>query len=198
MGMKLEANDLFPGEVVQREKLANLLISPSEHGLRSFAFDGYMKFVGLKDREALGGTAYLTNYRLLFKSHGANRLVGTHTIFLPNITKTADTSFLLTRKIQISTAVQESEFVMWGIPAFLQAVESARQALGEEGAKTLKALIHKHPEALGQGLSKFAALETINALILGAMKLSDILQDPSPSQLSTLLELLELFRPPTQ
>src|SRR5262249_32657085 len=80
MGMGLAENDLLSTEEALAYKLANLWVKPSQHGLSRFTFDKY-----LGDNEALGGRAYLTSYRILFKPHGRNRLVGMSSVFLPNV-----------------------------------------------------------------------------------------------------------------
>src|SRR5437588_12860421 len=77
--MALNENELLPGEVILLSKLANLWVRSSEYGLSEFAF------AGLGGKEAVGGKAHLTNFRVLFAAHGSNRLTGTHSIFLPNI-----------------------------------------------------------------------------------------------------------------
>lgn len=194
MGMRISPSDLLPQETLIHSKMANLIVSIKEHGLSRFAFDGAMKYVGMAGKEAIGGQIHLTNYRLLFKSHAANRLTGSYNIFLPNITGVANTSRWITRKFKVSTAMKDTEFVLWGIPAFLAAIDKARATLTPAELPKLRQAVLANPAAVGEGLAKFAVLETINQIARGALTIVDILENPSPVQLGSVLDLLDLFR----
>lgn len=75
MTMSILGNDLLPGEYLIMSKFANMVVSVQDSGLSRFAFDDYMGLVGMKGKEAIGGKAHLTNYRIIFKSHFFNRVL---------------------------------------------------------------------------------------------------------------------------
>src|SRR5438067_4899834 len=199
MGMALEPADLWPGEVHQLTKAANLVIRVKEHGLSQFAFDKYMFLIGMRGKEALGGQVHLTNYRLIFKTHRLNRLRGKISIFLPNVTSVTNASWFIVRKVKIETDVQTYEMVIWGIPAFIEAVEDAREALKPQQKERLKQLVLQRPEVLGEGLKKWVGLERINQVLLavrkGASKLDELtdLAGLGGDEQRTFFELLRLF-----
>lgn len=86
----------------------------------------------MKGKEAIGGKLYLTNYRLIFKSHGFSQLKGRFSIFLPTVLEFKDMSFILTRKISVRTKLTKFDFVMWGISEFIKKAESKSAKVTEE------------------------------------------------------------------
>jgi hypothetical protein len=171
MGMALTDDDLLPGEHWIRTKLANMVISVKEYGLSRFAFDKYMGLVGMKGREAIGGNAHLTNYRIIFKSHGINRVRGTHSILLPNVT---DVSAGLLN-LHVETQLQKFKFVMWFKKSFVADAQQAKGNLKGDNLEKLRQPILEKPEALGEGLKKWATAELIG------------------SDANNFLEIIELF-----
>lgn len=99
MGMDLGEEDLLPGEAVVLSKSANAMIRVSEFGLSRFAFDRVMVAAGLGDAEAIGGKLYVTDCRVVFKSHAVNRVRGAFSIFLPTVRDLRDTSAGLKRQL---------------------------------------------------------------------------------------------------
>lgn len=199
MGMALEPGDLWPGEEPLLTKNANLVIRIRDHGLSQFAFDKYMFLVGMKGKEALGGQVHLTSYRLLFKTHGLNRLRGKISVFLPNVAAVTNASWFIVRKVRVETQVQTHELVMWGIPRFLAAVEEAKAKLGPPQKERLKQLVLQRSDVMGEGLKKWVAAERINKVLLavrkGASKLDDLADflDLGGDEQRTFFELLGLF-----
>jgi hypothetical protein len=167
MGMALSDDDLLPGERHVMTKFANMVISGKESGLSRLAFDDYMGSVGMKGKEAIGGKAHLTNYRIIFKSHLVNRVRGKHSIFLPNVVEVS-ANF---NKLIVETSAQRFEFVMWFKQAFIDAAKREKSRLDGAALQKLKNAIVSQPEAIGVGLQKWATLEIINQICLVGRKL---------------------------
>jgi hypothetical protein len=184
MGMNLKESDLLPTETVLVRKFANLWVKPSEHGLSEFVFNQY-----LGNNEAIGGKAFLTNYRIVFKSHGFNRLTGMHSLFLPNIREIKKGIFGIT----VETAAQEYGFVMWFNGRFVRTARERQEEFGPKEVKKLRDLLRQHPEKAGEGLKKNRALEVINKILAGGMKVPDWVEKLSQPEQSTFAELLTLF-----
>ncbi|MFP2927854.1 hypothetical protein ACLESO_22190 [Pyxidicoccus sp. 3LG] len=194
MNPALSPDDLLPGEAPILSKGANLVIKPSEHGLGRFAFDRLMSVVGMKHKEALGGMLHLTSYRLLFKTHGVNRLLGRMSLFLPSIVEARDSSFLFVRKIVVSTHLTRAELVVWGIPALLDALQRAAGALSPADFEAMRAHAVAHPERVGAGLRVNAALEDLNDLARAGQAVVDLLEAAAnPLEAIGSLALAELL-----
>jgi hypothetical protein len=189
MGMALTDDDLLPGEHWIRTKLANMVISVKEYGLSRFAFDKYMGLVGMKGREAIGGNAHLTNYRIIFKSHGINRVRGTHSILLPNVT---DVSAGLLN-LHVETQLQKFKFVMWFKKSFVADAQQAKGNLKGDNLEKLRQAILEKPEALGEGLKKWATAELINKICLAGTSVQNVLEQLTGSDANNFLEIIELF-----
>ena len=91
----LSPENLLEGEYVKLIEPANLVIKPKDFDLKKFAYDGLLWTVGMKNKEALGGKLYITNYRIILKTHKYNRLRGMISIFLPTIKSTKSAIFLI-------------------------------------------------------------------------------------------------------
>lgn len=183
MGMALKEKDLLPTEEVLISKFANLRVKPSQHGLSEFAFNDY-----LGDNEALGGRAYLTNYRILFKSHSINRLVGMHSLFLPNIVEIRKGIF----GIKVESRAQTFSFVMWFNGRFVRTARECKDEMGTDEVKRLRKLIKANPERIG-ALQKHATLEVVNKVLKGVVAVADVIEKMSSPDRSMLAELVELF-----
>jgi len=118
----------FQNEVLIKRKMASAVFDHSLIGLKGHLFESKAAMVGLEDKEALGGMIYLTNYRLLYRSHILNRERGTFRIFLPSIRNISDTSFGPNRNITIETDVLDLNFIVWGIPNFIKLIQETMQA----------------------------------------------------------------------
>jgi len=118
----------FQNEVLIKRKMASAVFDHSLIGLKGHLFESKAAMVGLEDKEALGGMIYLTNYRLLYRSHILNRERGTFSIFLPSIRNISDTSFGPNRNITIETDVLDLNFIVWGIPNFIKLIQETMQA----------------------------------------------------------------------
>lgn len=174
--MKLTDEDLLPNESVVLKKNANAVIGVTESGLTKFAFGKWMWVIGMKGKEAIGGKLYLTNYRLIFKSHRLNRLRGKFSIFLPTVTELEDTSFLMTRKVSIRTKWTKFDFVMWGISDFIKKAASARANLAEDEIAELRTITLENFDKCGEGLQVFGGLENINKVFLHKGKVSELIK----------------------
>jgi hypothetical protein len=183
MGAGLTEDDLLPTERLLIKKFANLWVRPSEHGLSKFAFNEC-----LGDNEALGGRAYLTNYRILFKSHGFNRLVGVHSLFLPNVVQIRKGWFGIT----VESRVQAFKFVMWFNGGFVSAAEARQGEMGRDEVERLRQLIQAHPDRLG-ALRTHGTLEAVNKVLSGVMKVSGVIGGLSSPDQSVFAELVALF-----
>lgn len=183
MGMHLTKNDLLPTEKVLCSKFANLWVKPSRHGLSKFAFNKH-----LGDNESLGGNAYLTNYRIIFKSHGFNRLVGMHSLFLPNIIEIQKGWTGIT----VESSVQAFEFVMWFNGNFVNAAQSRKNEMRPKDVELLRELIRAHPDRIG-ALQKQGTLEAVNKVLSGAVAITDAINNLSSPDKSMLAELVALF-----
>ena len=105
----VEQSELLSGETPIMNKNANAIPYPNQYLV------------------TIGGRLHLTTSRLIFKSHSINDLTGKFSILLPTITEVKDTSGMLRKKIMVSTQTQNFEFIVWGIPPFLAAIDSARR-----------------------------------------------------------------------
>lgn len=137
--MKVEESELLPGERVILSKPANAIIRLDDYGLGRFPADQLMRAMGYAGLEAIGGRLHLTSYRLLFKSHRVNRVTGSFSIYLPTITGLADRSKWLAKKLEVTTRNQVFDFVIWGVPAFIAAVQAQSAQVTTEQARELAA-----------------------------------------------------------
>lgn len=165
--MGLGEEDLLPGEQVVLDKSANAMIRVSEFGLSRFAFDRVMVATGLGDVEAIGGKLYVTDYRVLFKSHTVNRVRGAFSIFLPTVRELRDTSAGIKRQLEVSSSTQRFTFVIWGIPKVIAAIENARARLAPAAVSRLAESATAHSARLGEGLQTAAGLEAVNRFLTG-------------------------------
>jgi hypothetical protein len=163
--LSLPPDGLFPGEHVVLQKNANAVIDVRESGLTQFAFDDLLWLIGMDGKEAIGGRCFLTNYRLVFKSHALNRLRGSYSVFLPAVLDVRNTSFAVTRKVTVTTALQEATLVLWGVPGFMAAVREQCSALGPRQVDDLVRLVLAEPWKAGDGLKAAARLERFNAVL---------------------------------
>lgn len=88
--MSLNQDEWLDGERNILERKSNLMINIKDYGMKK-------KFT-FTNNEAIGGTLYLSNYRLIFKSHPINRVKGTYSILLTTIRSARDSSGLLMKK----------------------------------------------------------------------------------------------------
>ena len=167
MGMGLREEDLLPGEEVVLDKSANAMIRVSEFGLSRFAFDRVMVAAGLGDVEAIGGKLYVTDCRVLFKSHAVNRVRGAFSIFLPTVRDLRDTSAGIKRQLELASATQRFTFVIWGVPKVIAAIEDARARLDQAAVSRLAESATAHSARLGEGFQTAAGLETVNRFLTG-------------------------------
>ena len=191
MGMSLTEVDLLPGEGPIRTKFANMVVSVKESELSRFAFDDYMGLVGMKGKEAVGGKAHLTNYRVIFKSHFFNRVRGKYSIFLPNISELSTTL----NNLIIETNSQRFQLVMWFKKEFIAAINEQKARITPAVLKELRQAVIARPEAIGAGLQKWVTLEVINQICLGARTIQSVFEKLSGPEKNALVEIIELLKP---
>jgi hypothetical protein len=162
-------------------KPANAIIRLDEHGLGRFPADQLMRVMGYAGKEGIGGRLHLTSYRLLFKSHRVNRLTGAFSIYLPTITALHDRSRWIAKKLEVATRLQTFEFVVWGVPAFITAIQA--QA-GQVTARQAAELAATH----AGGLQKNATVAKDMARF--ALEALAVVQNPLDA--ANLLNLLDL------
>ncbi|BAY67169.1 hypothetical protein NIES22_73320 (plasmid) [Calothrix brevissima NIES-22] len=190
--MNIDHQDLLNDETLLLSKAANAVIKINTHELKHLPYDQLMSLVDFKNKEAIGGMLYLTNYRLLFKSHTFNRVTGKFSIFLPTVQSVRDTSQLLTKKIEVATQTQTLEFVVWGIPSLIQAIKSAADALTEQQKANIKKCMMTDYAKIGDGLNSSKIMNKIALNMIDVINpLIEIIQDPI--NLSSVLNLLELW-----
>ena len=149
---------LLPEETETSSKAANFVLNLTENGLPRFRFDGLMGAVGMAGKESIGGHLHLTNFRLVFSSHSFNRFNGTFSVFLPSIEKMENKSSLLVKKLEVTTPSYVYEFVVWGIPELVKAIDSARNALSSSQVARIREAAQSAPEKCGDGLQVFPPL----------------------------------------
>jgi hypothetical protein len=180
--MNIDDSDLLAGERVVLSKPANAIIRLDEHGLSRFPADQLMRVMGYAGKEGIGGRLHLTNYRLLFKSHRVNRLTGAFSIYLPTITALHDRSRWIAKKLEVATRLQTFEFVVWGVPAFISAIQAQAGQITAAQAAELAA------SQAGGGLQKNATVARDMARF--ALEALAVVQNPLDA--ANLLSLLDL------
>jgi hypothetical protein len=191
MGMSLTGADLLPGEGPIMTKSANMVVSLKESGLSRFAFDDFAGLVGMEGKEAIGGEAHLTNFRVIFKSHFMNRMRGQHSIFLPNISEVSTTF----NSLIVETNSQRYQFVMWFKKEFVAAINEQKARITPAVLEKLKQSVLTHPEVIGDGLQKWVTLEVINQICLGARSIKSVFAKLSGAEKNALVEVIELLNP---
>jgi len=122
--MKFPKEWYLNDEVLIKRKGTSAVFDHSVLGLHQIVPVSSASLVGLHRKEAIGGMLYLTNYRLLFRSHLLNRERGTFSVFLPSINSIRDTSFGVNRNITVHTDIFAFTYIVWGIPTFIRMIEA--------------------------------------------------------------------------
>lgn len=190
MSMGLSGSELLVGEEVHVAKLANSILQYTDYGLERVArLHSGLEAMGWSGKEGIGGKLYLTNYRLVFKSHAINRLTGRFSVFLPVVAYARDTSRFLVKRLEVGTDTQAYEFVVWGVPLLIARIEGMRADLSGARLRTALASAARSPELLADGLEKSDIVQRLlTDRALGAI--GDIAQDPF--SLATVVNLIEL------
>jgi hypothetical protein len=147
--MPLEQDEWLDGERIILERKANLMINIEDYGLKK-------KFT-LSNKEAIGGKLYLSNYRLIFKSHPFNRVTGTYSILLPAIRSVRDSSGLLMKKIEVNANEKPFEFVVWGRKELLAQIEELKNNLSNQEKGWLETITSDQEN----GLIRFKEMDKI-------------------------------------
>jgi hypothetical protein len=184
----MSALELLPGERRILAKAANAVIRLDEYQLSRLPNDQLMGMIGFAGQEAVGGKVHLTNFRILFESHRVNRVTGAFSVFLPTIREMNDRSRLLVKRLEVVTRLQRFDFVMWGVPAFVEAVRTQSAALTASERGQLG-------EMATQTDARFGGLERNPTFLKDAagfaFALVKVAQDPL--ELSNLLNVAELL-----
>jgi len=196
-GLDLKNEELYTEEKYILSKNANSIIKLSDYGLKAIrGTASAMKLIGFEGQETIGGRIHLTNYRIIFQSHAANRLKGKFSIFLNTINGVEDISQFISKKIEIKTLTQNFVFVVWGIPALMQEIQSAKEKMTSEQILKLEKLIKTEQEKIGSGLEFSKAMnyivENSDKISSGLSNIQQIISDPL--SLSAALNIYELFK----
>jgi hypothetical protein len=190
--MALARAELLEGEIVHLEKFANSIVRYTDYGLdRTRDLHLGLELMGWGDKEGIGGKLYLTNYRLLFKSHAINRLTGSFSIFLPVVNYARDTSHFIVKRLELGSDVQNYEFVVHKVPKIIAEIEAAKEKLSDKGARAAVVSAMAKPELLASGLEQSDIMEPL--MTKGVLKnVGEIVQDPF--SISTAINVAELWR----
>ncbi|MEL6988661.1 MAG: hypothetical protein AAGK97_12630, partial [Bacteroidota bacterium] len=134
-------------------------------GLKKFPYDQLLWTVGMKNKEAIGSRIYLTNYRIIFKSHQFNRLKGRLSIFLPTINELRDSSFFITKKLSVGTTSSTIEFILEDVPHFIKTVKQQKVALTMEMIVSLQQDATAFPMKSSNGLNNWDKNNTITKVL---------------------------------
>ncbi len=184
--MNIQPEDLLPGEKLLLSKGANAVIQLQEHGLKRLPADELTRLIGFRGKEAIGGKLHLTSFRLLFKSHAVNRLRGQFSIFLPTIVSAVNSSRLLVRRITVTTASQNFEFVIWGGPAVIAEISRAKEALDGPSVAEVRRLATEEHCSSTEGLDRFSSLDAFVRSAPAILKLAS-----DPLSLANVVSLLD-------
>jgi hypothetical protein len=190
--MDINLTELLSGESVIISKLANSVIELKEYELKRLPYDQLMALSGFKGKEAIGGQLYLTNYRLIFKSHSLNRLRGKFSIFLPTIQETKNNSSFLSKKLEVVTQTQRFEFVVWGVPELITKIKDSTKNITSQDKEYLGTVVSSDYDNLDEGFKTFKTMDKVLRNLPDIMdKFTEIVQDPIA--LSSLLNAIELL-----
>ena len=89
---------LFPHETIFEKKLGTLFIYPEQAGIQCLDLGG-------RARHPVGGTFFITQFRLLFEAHPLNRITGQTSILLDTISEARDTSAFMRPQISITAGI---------------------------------------------------------------------------------------------
>lgn len=193
--MQINPNDdLIPGERIIHEQATNAVIKIDDYGLLSFFRNDLRWIDSLIGMEAIGGWIYITNYRIIFKSHSINRVTGKLTIFLPNIINIANTSFLFRKAVTINTKYQTYEFVIWQVPHFIDIVNSEKNQLSNDKIEELKKITIININKVGDGLE----VNPIVSLLSQAVFSPELITTKSKNKInaSNILNIIQLYTLP--
>ncbi len=181
---------LYQGERVLASKNANAVVTLREHGLDAIPdTERAMAWAGFAGKEAVGGRLHLTNWRLVFRSHPFNRVKGQMSIVLPTIVEVTDASRFLSKKLRVTTRSTEHEFVVWGVPTLIRAIEQAR---AEADGAAIQAAVHADPSSLGSGLA--TDLRVYMLMTRGVAAVLDVAAIASnPLDIANVLNVIDLI-----
>lgn len=177
----LDEMDLLEGEEVLDSAAANLVVNVSDFNLGRFAFDDFLWAGGMRGKESIGGFLHLTNFRLIFKAHRINRLTGKLSILLPTVTAAEDTSYLMVKRLTVSTQAARVGFVVADPSRAAGAILQARDNLSARVAGQLRSLALDRPELFSDGLVASEKINRVNDLLTMGKKvetLSKVITSP--------------------
>jgi hypothetical protein len=197
---------MLPGEKVLHKHGANLIVDPVAFGLKSINSQRIIKWAGLPDAEALGGRLFITNLRIAFSTHAANRITGITSVLLPAITGLAEDSKKWMKRMNLSIGDELTmTLVIWKIPIVMAEIRTAQSAVSPQMLSSALSEIERRPEKLGsvslsnignlirgpediksiadfgEGLTSFDPFSLFSAAgVLGAMRRSALGNEPTP------------------
>lgn len=171
---ELEEDELLPGERLIDSRLANLVVRPADFGIGDNSVGDLLFLAGLRKRELVGGALHTTNLRLLFKAHRWNRLRGSLSVFLPQITRLEPCARWPYRRVGLLAAGLELEIAAIDRDALLTLIDTARR---EFGSVELDAMAALQADLAGvAGLQPDRALNAINRAIHRGRQAGDVLE----------------------
>lgn len=170
----LREERLFKQETIVNSFFANLIIRPADFNLKSFSFDEYFKYFGMKNQEALGGSLHLTNFRLIFKTHRYNRIRGEFSVFLSEIKNIEIISSLLHKKMIINTTASSLTVIVDQPQKIKDSILQTQSQLGEIEKEQLKIAVKENPEKCIDSTEAWKIVNNINELLLLKNKADNI------------------------
>lgn len=164
--VQIEEDYLVSGEIIIESQPASLIIEPKKFGLRKFAFDDLLWLIGMKNKETIGGEFYLTNFRVIFKSHRLNRVKGTISIFLSSIIDVKNSSNKLVKKIKLTTENCEVEVILNRINYWKEIIIANSRQVDSNVNAELVDLVIKFPDKFTDGLREDKTINKINNILL--------------------------------
>jgi hypothetical protein len=183
------ADEFLPGEKVLATKSANAVIKLGDLHLSALPVEHLMPLLNMRGKEAIGGKLQLTNYRLLFVSHAANRVTGKFSVLLPTIQCLRDASRFFAKKLEVQTATQTFEFVVWGVPQLIAQIEGTKAALTQDDALRIARLVLQSAQV--PGLRAADAQAGARDWLAAAQQ--DDHRSDNPFELASLLNASELI-----
>ena len=185
----IKQESLLPDETIVERELGNLVFTPADQGFKRLVLDKYFWVFGFKNKESSAGSIYLTNFRIIFKSHGLNRLDGFFSIPLPSIKHVRMSSFGISKKMILETEDRDIEFVV--DDKLAAKISSLTQKLTEPDVRTIQESVVSSPEKWISTLSKNRGIDKLNDLFLLLDKggeIKEIVLNPLEALGTTLLQ----------
>ena len=141
----LEPRHLLASERVIASRPANFLIASADYGLSPFLNASLLNRFGFAGQEALGGRLHVTNFRIVFRSHAANRITGQLSILLPEIVDVRNESSLFVKRMTVTSEAADESFIIWGLTGFIRTIQAAQKNLGPAESRKMWEEVRANP-----------------------------------------------------